>query len=150
MEAPGSPAKARKTSKSGAADAAESNAAKLRHAQSGLFRLVQEALDTNHGLQLGAASYPQAFPQQQLHRLSDQSPTTLIVHPAVKVSSAVSRSNQQDRSCMAKMGPAFVSGVAESAREACVEYLQGVKRLQDSSTHVWLSERRRGCLSSSP
>ena len=140
MEAPGSPAKARKKSKSGAADAAESNAAKLRHAQSGLFLLVQEALDTIHGLQLGTASYPQASPQQQLHRLSDQSPTTLIVHPAVKVSSAVSR-NEQDRSCMAKMGPAFVSGVAESAREACVEYLQGVKRLQDRSTHVWLSER---------
>ena len=150
MEAPGSPAKARKKSESGAADAAESNAAKLRHAQSSLFLLVQEALDTIHGLQLGTASYPQASPQQQLHRLSDQSPTTLIVHPAVKVSSAVSRSNQQDRSCMAKMGPAFVSGVAESAREACVEYLQGVKRLQDSSTHVWLSERRWGCLSSSP
>ena len=146
MEAPGSPAKARKKSESGAADAAESNAAKLRHAQSSLFLLVQEALDTIHGLQLGTASYPQAFPQQQLHRLSDQSPTTLIVHPAVKVSSAVSRSLSARSIVPGKIGPACVSGVAESASEACVEYLQGVKRLLDRSTHVLLSGEALGLL----
>ena len=146
MEAPGSSAKARKKNESGAADAAESNAAKLRHAQCSLFQLVQEVLDTMNGLQLGTASYPQAFPQQQLHQLSDQSPTTLIVHPAVRVSSAVSRSLSARSSVHGKIGPAFVSGVAGSASEACVEYLQGVKRLLDRSTHVLLSGEALGLL----
>jgi len=83
---------------------------------------------------LGAMTSPW-HPQQASRR----STTSLVVHTAVSSRYAAGAIKGSGGVSHGRVGPVFVSGDVKSASEACVEYLQGVKRRLDRSTHVLMS-----------
>jgi hypothetical protein len=108
---------------------------RLRSARNGLIVMVQGALEMLHEHQL-ASHLACGFERRQ--ETGNKSGKSIVVYPG-RFSACREPETRDERSSECIMGPVIVSQKVESAIEACLEYLRGVKRMLDRTTHILLS-----------